>query len=1046
MPPASGQDVDEDDDLLQDEVIEEIVVTGSRIRRNEFNSPSPIQVISGDVSRELGLFDAGEILQTTPQASGLQIDNTFGGFVLDNGPGGVTIGLRGLDTGRTLVMLNGRRIAPAGVGGAPVSPDLDLIPSAMVNRYEVLLDGASPVYGSDAIAGVVNVILRSDVEGFILESSVSDPNSGGGDVRRLSAMWGNTSDNGYFQIGAEYNDRTQQSVKDNPFMGDCEEYIYQTDNGQIIRGRRDLGPTIGGITANCMLNPFANYITGARFWGLLFHTPGYTNTGIPNYTESYVNPDFVGFLPTWVLADTNYDGEPNFGIVDGNGDGYLDVDYQDPFYNFQRTPYALGGDFVAPVNRLNLLTTGEYTFPNTNDTTVFGEFRYSERSNDFFQPGLQMFETVPANNPYNPCNPNGINGVDCFSVLGQAPIGPQAIQPVVIIRGDRDYSDVDIYQWSAVAGIRGGISGSWIYDAYVSESYSKGTESRPGISEPRLLWSLYTSSQNADGSVSCPRYTGHDGIFPGVGVDPDTRVDCVPVNLFADAVFGHGGGQLTPQEEAYLFVERYTETEITQRVFNAFVSGDLFSLPWNDALVPAVFGIEYREDEIASNPNQAASEGLLWGFFSDKGADGSRDLKEAFAEIELPLLRGVKYADELTVTAAWRWTEESFYDPATTYAVQSLYRPNSWLTIRGTYGTSYRAPNLRERFLNGTTGFLNLSDPCVVPNAARDGDPTDPAAPQTYNAGNDERLERVLVACRSQGVDPTALGLTGENGPFTSVYSMERVTGGTEHLQEEESISSTYGFVIEQPFWDSFDLRFSVTQFDIEITNAVTEPGGAYTLFSCYTEADYEPGESPFCTRITRDRESGRIILLNGTPINIGKETSKGVDINLLYQQDFEVGDRNLGVTFDFDASRYQEQFFNLLGTSDNNVQEPDVPKWLANASLAFQYGLWRFTWSARYIDAGREDIANDFDDYVPCDGLGIQCRPVYFTDDYDIHTAVLGWSDGQYQVELGMRNVFNTGPSLVDSGGVFSVRNYPIGAGYDPFGRTLYLNMSATF
>ena len=165
--------------LEEEEETERIVVTGSRIRRTEFANASPVQVISGDISREMGLFDATEMLQSTNQAAGSQIDNSFGGFVLDNGPGSATIGFRGLGAERTLVLVNGKRMAPAGVGGAPTSPDLNLIPAVMIDRVENLYDGASTVYGSDAVAGVANVILRQDVEGFELQGSFNKPKGGG---------------------------------------------------------------------------------------------------------------------------------------------------------------------------------------------------------------------------------------------------------------------------------------------------------------------------------------------------------------------------------------------------------------------------------------------------------------------------------------------------------------------------------------------------------------------------------------------------------------------------------------------------------------------------------------------------------------------------------------------------------------------------------------------------------------------------------------------------------------------------------------------------
>ncbi|MEO0691196.1 MAG: TonB-dependent receptor plug domain-containing protein, partial [Pseudomonadota bacterium] len=146
-----------------------ITVTGSRIVRDTYSSISPLQVISTENQQAIGAFDPAQILQRSEAAAGLQIDATFLGFVLDNGPGSQTINLRGLGAERTLVLVNGRRASPGGVGGAPTQPSINLIPATLVDRFDLLLDGASSVYGSDAVAGVANVILRKDFDGVELQ-------------------------------------------------------------------------------------------------------------------------------------------------------------------------------------------------------------------------------------------------------------------------------------------------------------------------------------------------------------------------------------------------------------------------------------------------------------------------------------------------------------------------------------------------------------------------------------------------------------------------------------------------------------------------------------------------------------------------------------------------------------------------------------------------------------------------------------------------------------------------------------------------------------
>ena len=1041
---AKGNSIIEEDE----EETERVIVTGSRIRRSEFSNASPIQVISGDVSRELGLYDVADMLQDTNQASGSQIDNSFGGYVLDNGPGAATIGFRGLDASRTLVLINGRRMAPAGVGGAPTSPDLNLLPGVMIERVENLYDGASTVYGSDAIAGVSNIILRQDVEGFEVQGSFNKPKGGGAEETVVSAMWGATSDNGFITVGAEFTDRKAQSYSQNPFAKGCEQRYYETESGEIINRYSGIGPTVGGEDS-CDIFPLTNrmYIYNG-FWGSVYNTPGFTNTGIPNWSESTVPAQYVGLLPTWIEADFDGDGIPDGAIPDGNGDGLRDFDFQDPRYAFQQSEYYKSGDYISQNKRFSIVTNGEYSLQDKDDTTLYFDALYAKRDSPIFSPGVQMFEDVVAENPYNPCNVNGINGIDCFGVLGFGDAGPLMVEPIINIRGDRDRHEIDVSQYRLVGGVKGDLSAlsemgldNWYYDAYVSYSASEGSYVTRGVSEAKLQHSLNTSVLNDDGSVTCGN--GSDG--------------CVPINLFADNIYQVGGGTLTQAEYDYVMVDRVAETEVSQLVVNGFAGGDLLELPWNGNVVAGIIGAEFRRDEIKSNNNDVAREGLLWGWFSDKGATGSRNLKEVFAEVDMPLLSGLQGVEELTVTASTRVSKESFYDAATTYSLKGVYRPVEWFTIRGTQGTSYRAPNLRERFLEGTTGFQTVSDPCVVPSDARDSDALDPSAPDGYNAANDERAATVLAACTNAGVDPTKLGL-GQDGTdkFNSGYSAEVVTGGNTSVSEETSKAKTFGFIFEQPFTEEFDLTVSMTRFDIEVKNSISEPSFRYSINQCYS-AD---GNAAFCDRINRDT-NGQIDLVDQSFINVGLLSSKGTDYNLYFKQDILVNDKNLAVTLDLQATRMDESHYDVLGTVDNNAGEPDYPEWRASAQLSLKYDDFRFGWMTRMIGKGREDFLSEtgvgedgefVEGTLACRGLydaageALKCRPVGYTEDYFVHNVSLSWSSDDYRLAIGVRNVFNDAPPKVDPAGSFSSTNIPLGVGYDTFGRTPYINFTASF
>ncbi|MBL4836004.1 MAG: TonB-dependent receptor, partial [Kordiimonadaceae bacterium] len=515
----------------------------------------------------------------------------------------------------------------------------------------------------------------------------------------------------------------------------------------------------------------------------------------------------------------------------------------------------------------------------------------------------------------------------------------------------------------------------------------------------------------------------------------------------AASLFREGGGTFSSQAEAdYLFTIRSFETKIEQTVASGIIQGDMFTMP-NGSAVPLLLGYEFRRDSILSVPNDIAANGTLFASFTDQGASGTRDLHEFFAETSVQFLKDKTWAEELTLDLGGRVTDESSFDPHFTYSAKLLYRPTSYLMLRGTYGTSYRAPNLRERFLEGATGFQTFTDPCVVPNNAREAtDLAQQNSPEVYLSDQDTRSNRVLDACAADGVDPRSLGLEdGTGNAFFALGSAEISTGGSSLLEPETSRSFTYGVVFDQPFTDAFDLRFAVTYFDIDIKNSISEPGYLFVVDECYDNADQPNATSGFCGRIERD-ETGNLDTIDTTFINAGQETSKGIDFNLTYEQDFEIGSENLNVSLDLAATYTKERFFNILDSTDDIAGETDAPHWRANSLLTLRYNEFRFNWASHFIQGGSED-PDEFDpDAVPCDGLPVSCRPIYFTTDYDVHDMSVSYGWDNYSITFGIKNVFNTAPPEVDDDGVFSLANVPLGIGYDLNGRTGFLTLEAKF
>lgn len=1014
-------------------VMDEIVVTGSRIRRDEFSSAAPVQIIDGQASRELGLIDTATLLQSATQATGLQIDSTFTAFVVDNGPGAAQINLRGLGVQRVLLLLNSRRVAPAGVGGAPTSPDISTIPNVMIDRIEYLLDGASSIYGSDAVAGVANVIMRKDFEGFEFEGEFVETNATGGGEKTLGFAWGKTADNWTLGIAAEIYDRDRIRLGSRAFTEQCDRYLYEDEDGNPLSILRGLIP--GTTDSPCKLQ-LMNRIYIPVAYGSVWYTAGTSNIGIPNFSETHVPVGFTGFNPAAIVPiDTDGDGVPDTGLVDPDGNGVSEIDVQSDAYNFNGSDRNRAGDLLPNSRRINLYAYGEHDLGNASNSQAYFEFLYANRTTEVFTPGAAIFPAVPANNPYNPCNVFQPNGVNCLGFFGFFSPGYEVF-PILRVHGDRDNYDVEIEQVRMVTGLRGDLPawrnnsgfGNWGYDFYFSYSASGGTNFQTGILERELTLSLETSVINPDtGEITCG------------GGQP-----CVPVNMFADSLYRPGAGAFSSQaEHDFVFGVRSFDTEIYQSIFSGILQGDVATLPWNNTSIPLVLGVEYREDEINSIPNDVAREGLLIAYFRDGGAVGKRDITELFVETELQLLEDVPLAQELSLNLALRWTEESTYGSDTTYSAKGVYTPFTGITFRGTYGTSFRAPNTHEQFLAGTSGFATIFDPCMVPIAAREESP-DPNVPASYNPDEDLRDPITLDNCRANGVDPTMLGLLEG---FNTSYSVERLRKGGQQVQleidPETSTSYTYGIVLDQPFWDTVTLRAGVTYYDVNVENTISQLSTGYIVNDCYVE---QPNNtSPFCRFINRGA-NGLIDLVESSFVNINAITSRGIDYNVYFRRDFVVFDRNLNLELDLRVTRLLENNFIFLELEEDDAGTPLAPEWEGTALLFASYGDYRFNWRTNYIH-GEEDEYADFDEYSPCIGLGVLCRPKARTDSYWTHTASITWAPRDWSITLGIVNVFDEEPPLLDSAvPELQWNNLPLGSGYDVLGRRVFLSVGTQF
>lgn len=989
-------------------ILEQVVVTGSRLRRDEFTSISPIQVIDAAGARRLGLVDAGAIIADSPVVTGAQFDNSVvAGSTTSaveglspTGLGGQAVALRGLGPERTLLLVNGRRLAPSGVRGAPVAPDLNLIPATLIDRVEILTDGASSIYGADAVAGVANVILRQDMEGLEFTGFQSLPEDDGGEITQIGLIGGASSDRGNFTIAVEYFNRERVIVDDRSGFNDC---------------IRDIQKGTDGRTYSTCLDPRpANSAFLLSAGGFAFLEPGLQSPGLP---------------PGWVTnadllaAGTNFRRTDRFTLQDSEREANL----------------------LEELSRVNLFASGRYDLNLFSRDTIYFEASYSQRDSTGRFPREQVFPGVPGFLPMQDASGNIMVNPDGSPQLFANPLNPfgEDALPVITLADFPQQRTSDLSNARFVLGLEGDLAfgaleeKNWVYDIYVSYDRSLGTSDQPIINDPNLRESLDTLRLNADGEPVCglPR-TALDFGFPNVP-------DCVVVDWFSPTLFTNAGGTgefATPEERDFLIATSITSTEIEQAHVSLVATGDLFDLPAGN--VGLVLGAEFREQSIRSKTDAARSLGQAASEVPDIEGDtiGRTSLWELFAETEIPIV------DQFLVNLSGRYTSEENFGSEFTYSVKADFAPVDWFRVRGSIGTTFRAPNLREQFLAGAAGTIaGANDPCRVPNDARTPD-------NDYDPALDTRSQTILDNCVAAGADPTALGLLATTGIPTT-------TGGNPDAEAETSDSLTVGIVLDQPWWENFDLQVSVTYFDIEIENTLRESSATNILSDCFNGP--VPLQDASCARISRNVANPATAVINNVDasfINIGDLTSKGFDVNAVFSMPVTMFNRDMNLAVSAVATRQTE----LKEQVDDDAPVRDfagtiaLPKWRANGSVALSSGPWTGLWRTRFIGGGQAEDKDSFPfttfgaATTACGVLGapdgVLCRRDDSTGDYWQHDISLSYNRDVWSATLGVVNLFAEEPPLIDQGRGPSRMNIVVQSGHDLIGRRAFLNLERRF
>ena len=640
---------------------EQITVTGSRVRRKDLTTPAPVTVLTRQQWQESGKLTIGDFLQSLPEqgnAPNFQLNNGGATYGAD---GSTRVNLRNLGVTRTLVLINGRRVVPAGLG-ASSAVDLNSIPTAAVERIEVLKDGASAIYGSDAIAGVVNIITRKNLNGTELNAQYGSTTNSDAQTFDASLATGRSGDFGNFTFTAGYFQQGDSWLRDRDFSKNALTYDYSAQQADPGGSSRTPQGTIG-IPQQADGSPVPECSTTATLCGRIVAAyPG--GEWRSRFIRDPSNP--LGWRP-FISG-----GTPN------------------DTYNFAAENYL-----TIPSERIQVYAGG--------DTRLGPARGYFETS--FVQRHSQQ-NAAPM--PLNPGDYTLPGTKIAIAVSKDSMYNPLGVQPTFAGRrlvefGHRTYTQ-DLDTFRIVTGIGGtlpdvGPLRGWIGDVSVNYGRTSGTFTTDGaIRNSKIADAVGPSKINpATGLPTCYKdINDPNSVIPG----------CVPLNLFG----GPNNGSIDPNQIAGLGFTGTSRALDTLFTVDGNMTGDLFQIA-SDRFVSLALGYEFRRQfgEQIADPIVASGDSADFNFTSTKG---SYNANEGYAELLLPLLSNAPFVRDLEASAAGRYSSYTTFGGKFTYKFGLRYTPVSDITIRGTYSTAFRAPSINELYLGNAETAPTVRDPC----------------------------------------------------------------------------------------------------------------------------------------------------------------------------------------------------------------------------------------------------------------------------------------------------------------------------------------------
>lgn len=966
------------------QTLDRVNVTGSRIAREGFVTPSPVTAITVEEIRATGATTIGDLMTKLPA---LSPNYTLGNSTRFIGTAGLgLLDLRGMGTARTLVLVNGRRHVGASPGSTAV--DVNTIPVEWIDRVEVITGGASAVYGADAVAGVVNFITKQSFDGIEMRAQ-----TGIADEGNFSRSFASVS------AGSDFADG----------RGTAAISIERSEQDRFGRGNREIGRQFRVSRPNPNYDP--SQPPSEANPQNIFDGPG------GNHALSYGGTFNVGtFNPA--NPTTRYRFQPDGSFARNRYDGWVNAS---SCIDCDFTDLNAVADLEPEFNRTSV--NAIFGFDLNDNHRVFAEAKYTKTESTFFgQPAFDQPIRIRPDNAYitpelsaflaaNPAALTTVNfGGTAYRFLGVNRFNVDAGR-----RGE----EVDRDTKRIVVGFEGFLGDEWTYEASVN--FGESSISRVNVNNRiNERWQAGLDTvRDANGNIVCRVTQDPNAINIHTGQRYNLALvnGCVPFS-----VFGDGAVAANPAAAAWFNTRSLNASKLQQTVFAASVANSaLFSLPAGE--VGFAGGVEHRREESQENTDALAALGLTFlNAIPSRG--GAYDVTDIFAETTIPLLANLPGVERLALDLAGRYSDYSTIGSTKTWNIGIDWQILPSLRVRGTTAQAVRAPGIGELFNPQSQNFATINDPCNYLGTNSNRPAT--AADQALRQAN----------CTALGVPVGWIDTYTANRPG--------VSGGNPNLRPEEADTVSFGVVWQPEFVRG--LGVSIDYWRITLNDAIGAVTAQTNATRC-VDSPGGVTNNPFCDQILRAPAGGYIdpqgrafpaySIYNWTALNenLAKSRRVGVDFEVDYRFEMFGGNavtRLVGTRLIQSREWAFQAFPNEFREWVTSVSDP---RYRANLEFGYDRDSWDLSWTMRYM---HHNLRVEPASYQSNPG---QTSPIR-NGSYVYHNAQIGYTfpGSDIKVTLGVDNILDKDPPLNYFGADVS------SAFYDSIGRYMYLGATYKF